>query len=210
MPKFSLLTINCFGVPAPQTRPRLLALADVLNRSALDVVCFQEVQSHIYRRLLMHALTSDRYCSYERFSHAQKGGLLTVSRAPIQDSGFTLYTARGLWYTPAVADWVLHKGVLCTRIMVGSVPVIVLNTRLNANYHADWQKHSHYTHHEQSQLRQLAGIVNSQPPEAIVIVTGDFNIPRGSWLYEEFLQASGLIDPLTRDERPTYRAWKVM
>src|SRR5260221_4807245 len=133
MPKFSLLTINCFGVPAPQTRPRLLALADVLNRSALDVVCFQEVQSHIYRRLLMHALTSYRYCAYERFIHAPKGGLLTVSRAPIQDSGFTLYTARGLRYTPAVSDSVLHTSVLDTAIMVGSVPVIVLNTHLNPN-----------------------------------------------------------------------------
>jgi endonuclease/exonuclease/phosphatase family metal-dependent hydrolase len=36
-------------------------------------------------------------------------------------------------------------------------------------------------------------------------VAGDFNIPRGNWLYDEFLQLSGLYDPLAGDGRPTYR-----
>jgi endonuclease/exonuclease/phosphatase family metal-dependent hydrolase len=210
MSTFSLLTINCFGVPTPQTRNRLLALADTLNQLPLNMVCFQEVQSHIYRRLLLHALVRYRSSAFEPFLHAPKGGLLTVSRTPIEASDFTLYTARGLWYTPAMADWILHKGILCTRLMVGQVPVIVLNTHLNANYKGNWQLHSHYTHHEQSQLRQLADMVNVQPKDAIVVVAGDFNIPRGSWLYDEFLQATGLIDPLTGDQRPTYRARRGM
>ena len=40
----------------------------------------------------------------------------------------------------------------------------------------------------------------------LVVAAGDFNFPRGSWLYEEFLAESGMIDPLAGDRRPTVRA----
>ena len=38
-----------------------------------------------------------------------------------------------------------------------------------------------------------------------MVVAGDFNVPRGSWLYDAFLEATGLCDPLAGDDRPTYR-----
>ena len=41
----------------------------------------------------------------------------------------------------------------------------------------------------------------------LVVAAGDFNFPRGSWLYDEFLAASGMIDPLAGDARPTVRAF---
>ncbi|HLO18754.1 MAG TPA: hypothetical protein VK206_28240, partial [Anaerolineales bacterium] len=34
---------------------------------------------------------------------------------------------------------------------------------------------------------------------------GDFNIPRGSKLYRDFLANSGLTDPMAGDTRPTHR-----
>src|SRR4051812_33292422 len=76
MPNFSLLTFNCFGVPALTTRRRLLTLARELNQRADMVVCLQEVQAHIYRRLLMQE-TTHTACAYEQHLHAPKGGLLT-------------------------------------------------------------------------------------------------------------------------------------
>ncbi|MEP7284673.1 MAG: endonuclease/exonuclease/phosphatase family protein [Chloroflexota bacterium] len=205
MTTFSLLTLNCFGVPAPQTRRRLLALADELNRNPVSVVCFQEVQANIYRRLLIKAGTRYSAHAYEPFVHAPKGGLLTLTQSPIEHSEFTLYLARGRWYTFAMADRILHKGILITRITVDQQPVIILNTHLNANYLGDWQAQNHYTLHERSQLRQLAEVVNAQPSNAVIVVAGDFNIPRHSSLYEEFIAASGLTDPMTGDPRPTFR-----
>lgn len=198
--------MNCFGVPGPTTSRRLKALASALDQMPLCVVCFQEVQAHVYCRLLKYACTHYPSSAFQPFIHAPKGGLLTLSRLHIQKAEFTLYTARGRWYSPAVADWILHKGVLATHLTLAGQSIIVLNTHTNANYRADWQAMNHYTRQEQSQLRQLAAIVRQQPPDAIVIVVGDLNIPRGSWLYDEFLAESGMIDPLAGDARPTFRA----
>jgi endonuclease/exonuclease/phosphatase (EEP) superfamily protein YafD len=58
---------------------------------------------------------------------------------------------------------------------------------------------------EEKQLGQLAKTVRSQRQDSIVIVVGDFNIPRGSKLYHDFLSNSGLTDPLAGDPRPTLR-----
>ncbi len=47
--------------------------------------------------------------------------------------------------------------------------------------------------------------MKSFPAEALVMLVGDFNLPRGSWLYEDFLAESGMEDTLAGDKRPTYR-----
>jgi endonuclease/exonuclease/phosphatase family metal-dependent hydrolase len=205
MTPFSLLTLNCFGVPAPATRQRLLTLAQELDRRAPSVACIQEVQAHAFRRMLTAACTRYPEAAFEPFSYAPKGGLLTLARQPFAERQFTLYRERGLWYTPALADWMLHKGVLSTHTLLDGVRVVVLNTHLSANYRGNWDADNQYVRTERSQLRQLAEIVAAQPPDAIVIAAGDFNIPRGGRLYEEFLAASGMTDPLAGDRRPTFR-----
>src|SRR5207245_6957938 len=116
MTTFSLLTISCFGVPGPTTSRRLKALTSALDQLPLCVLCFQEVQAHVYCRLLTRACTQYPSSAFQPFIHAPKGGLLTLSRLHIQKAEFTLYTARGRWYSPAVADWILHKGVLATQL----------------------------------------------------------------------------------------------
>jgi endonuclease/exonuclease/phosphatase family metal-dependent hydrolase len=205
MPRLSLLTLNCFGVPTFATRPRLLALAEELNRSPYGVVCLQEVQAHAYARLLVAACSAYGASASEPFLHAPKGGLLTLARGPIKRREFILYRERSVVGPPALMDWALHKGVLLTEFAIDGRPVVVLNTHLNANYFASWGRGSRYAEVERRQLLQLAEIVREQPAEALVVAAGDFNIPRGSWLYDEFLAASGMCDPLAGDERPTLR-----
>lgn len=206
MAEFSMITLNCFGVPTTSTRRRLYTLAQEVNHRPAAVVCLQEVQAHRYRKLLTHACRHVYpYHAAETFIHAPKGGLLTLSQMPIYGNDFTLYEARGLWYTPALADWILHKGVLCTQLMLGDMRVVVLNTHLTANYRGRWGRDDMFAQQEHRQLQQLAQIVTMQPLDVLVIVAGDFNIPRGSWLYDEFLAASGLTDPLADDMQPTLR-----
>lgn len=205
MPQFSLLTLNCFGVPTFATRPRLLALARELNQSPYDVVCLQEVQTHAYARLLTAACTAYGASASEPFLYAPKGGLLTLALAPIARQEFILYRERSVVSPPALMDWALHKGVLLTELAVGGWMVVVLNTHLNANYLGRWGKGGRYAEIERRQLLQLAEIVRAQPADALVVAAGDFNIPRGSWLYDEFLEASGMYDPLADDPRPTLR-----
>jgi endonuclease/exonuclease/phosphatase family metal-dependent hydrolase len=205
MPKFSLLTLNCFGVPTGTTRQRLVALARELGARACAVVALQEVQTHRYRRILTAASPSYQAQAFEPFAHAPKGGLLTLARLPIERARFVLYRSREISHPPALMDWMLHKGVLATQVTLEGVPIVVLNTHLNANYSGDWSEANRYTRNEREQLRQLAEIVAEQPANALVITCGDFNFPRGSWLYQAFLAESGMIDPLAGDARPTYR-----
>jgi len=206
MVHFSLVTFNCFGAPAPNVRRRLLVLAHELNQRADNVVCLQEAQAHAYRKLLTHACIGYPFACYEPFVHAPKGGLLTLATLPIERHEFVLYRSRRIVRPPALMDWMLHKGVLVTRMSLAGLPIVALNTHLSANYSVNWNPDNHYARIEHAQLQQLAEIVRAQPPEALVVAAGDFNFPRGSWLYEEFVAASGMIDPLAGDRRPTVRA----
>ncbi len=204
MPTFSLLTLNVFGVPAPGTRRRLHWLATTLNAEAQTVVCLQEVQAHTYRRQIVRDADAYPASAFEPFIHAPKGGLLTLAAAHIEDSRFILYHERGLWFTPALADWILHKGVLLTRLTVSGQPIVVLNTHLTANYIGDWRESNVYARHEHKQLEELAELVRAEPAETLVVVCGDFNVPRGTWLYDSFIASSGLTDPRADAIEATY------
>jgi endonuclease/exonuclease/phosphatase family metal-dependent hydrolase len=205
MTQFSLVTFNCLGAPATNARRRLLALAQELGERADNVVCLQEAQAHAYRELLIQACSQHPFSCYEPFVHAPKGGLLTLATLAIEHYEFVLYRSRQIVRPPALMDWVLHKGVLLTRFSLADLPLVVLNTHLSANYSVNWNTDNHYARIEHSQLQQLAEIVRAQPPEALVVAAGDFNVPRGSWLYNDFLRESGMVDPLAGDTRPTHR-----
>jgi len=202
---FSLLTLNCFGLWLPDTRRRLLALARELEHCHHQIVCLQEIQLHSYQRLLVNACASYPYPMYEPYFHCPKGGLLTLSRIPITSKSFEPYTERGLWYTPMLLDKLFYKGMLIKKLTWAGIPMVIINTHLLANYVGDWERHGMYARVEEKQLQQLAETVRVQPIDSLLIVVGDFNIPRGSDLYYDFLATSGLTDPLAGDTRPTYR-----
>lgn len=211
MGNFSLLTLNCFGAPGWNTTLRLRQLGEELNQSDYAIACLQEVQTHYYRRLLIEACNHFYPAqAYKDFLHAPKGGLLTFSRSKLRRVQFQLFADRGLWYTPALADWILHKGVLISESECDDMPVIVMNTHLTANYTGDWSRSSVFARQECRELMQIAGLVHAQPRDALVIVCGDFNIPRGSWMYDQFISESGMIDPLADDVRPTFRPHAMM
>jgi endonuclease/exonuclease/phosphatase family metal-dependent hydrolase len=200
---FSLLTLNCFGLWLPNTARRLLALAKELDQSSYQVVCLQEIQLHAYQRLLVKECGSYPHSRYEPYAHCPKGGLLTLSRLPITSTSFEPYTERGLWYTPMLLDRLFFKGMLITKLTWSKIPIVIINTHLLANFAGDWERHGMYARVEEKQLRELAETARSQPADSITIVVGDFNIPRGSGLYHDFLAHSGLTDLLAGDTRPT-------
>ena len=201
---FSLLTLNCFGGYLPYTSRRLLALGRELEQRSDQVVCLQEIQLHRYRQLLVKACASYSYPFHEPYLHCPKGGLLTLSRIPM-NKRFEPYIERGLWYTPMFMDKILYKGMLIHKLTWAGIPMVIINTHILANYVGDWERRGMYARVEEKQLRQLAKTVKAQPVEAVIIVVGDFNIPRGSKLYNDFLENSGLTDTLAGDTRPTLR-----
>ena len=202
---FFLLTLNCFGLWLPTTKPRLAALAKELEQSPYQIVCLQEIQLHAYRDLLVDGCPSYLHALYEPYIHCPKGGLLTLSRLPVTGSSFQPYAERGLWYTPMLLDRLFLKGMLITSLTWNAIPMAIINTHLLANFAGDWRRHGMYARVEEKQLQQLAETVHSQPADTLIIVVGDFNIPRGSSLYHRFLAHSGLTDLLADDPRPTLR-----
>jgi endonuclease/exonuclease/phosphatase family metal-dependent hydrolase len=199
-------------VPLPAaTRARLATLGRLLDGAGLDIICLQEVQFSGFLPLLRRGFVSFPHLVYQPNWHAPKGGLVTLSRWPVEAVDFVSFREHGpWWYTPAFADWLLHKGMLVTRIAVGGTPVVVVNTHLLANYSGDWSPGNRFARHQREQLQRLAEVVNGLDRRLPVVVAGDFNVPRGNWLYDEFVRATALRDVLTGDDRPTFRQAMLM
>src|SRR5690349_7691960 len=183
---FSLLTLNCFGGYLPNTSRRLRALAQELEQRSDEVVCLQEIQLHKYQKLLVKACASYSYSFHEPYLQCPKGGLLTLSRIPMSKS-FEPYEERGLWYTPMLMDKILYKGMLIHNFIWAGITMVLINTHILANYVGDWERHGIYSRVEEKQLQQMANTVRRQAADSIVIVMGDFNIPRRSQLYDDLL-----------------------
>ncbi|NJK31987.1 MAG: endonuclease/exonuclease/phosphatase family protein [Deltaproteobacteria bacterium] len=204
-PAFSLVTFNCFGGLSWSPRRRLLTLARELERAGPTAVCLQEVQTHGARRLLIDACQSYTAHAYAPGLQAPRGALLTLSRAPLSQGTFLSYETQGAWHGPTLMDRLTRKGALVAQLYWGELSVVIINTHLLANYGADWRRASRAAQDQQRQLLDLAALVRQQPAARLVVLAGDFNLPRGSWLYEEFVASSGMLDSLAADMRPTYR-----
>ena len=202
---FSLLTLNCFGLWLPNTERRLQALANELNQSSYQVVCLQEIQLHRYQKLLVKECASYPYSFHDPYFHCPKGGLLTLSRLPLTSTSFESYIERGLRYTPMLLDRLFFKGMSITHLTWNKIPFVIINTHLLANFAGDWERRGMYARVEEKQLQQLAETVRTQHTDSIILVVGDFNIPRGSELSQDILVDSGLTDLLADDTRPTLR-----
>jgi len=205
MPEFSLLTINAFGLPILITWRQMANLARELNRIGTEVICLQEVQNNAYLPLLQRRLEGYPYQAFEWRGFAPKGGLFTAARSPIEKSRFYPYPNRGRFLSIGFADWALFKGILVADFEVEGRRIIVMNTHLHANYTAGWQPKNPLARIQLDQVRTLVALIGAQPQDALVVVCGDFNFPRQTFLYDELMSNSGLSDPLAVDPRPTYR-----
>jgi len=210
MPFFSLLTINSFGLPFFLGWQRINALSRELNNRDETVLCLQEIQQGAYLPILGKHLTDFPHQFFKKNAYAPMGGLVTASRLPFVRSESLPFPDRGKWLSLGFADWALQKGVLVTGFNVDGLQVVVLNTHLHANYMGKWHKENALAKIQSNQVQYLAEQARAQPEDALVVVCGDFNFPRNTFLYDELIQGSGFVDPLKDDPRPTYRAVSLM
>ncbi len=209
MAQFSLLTLNSFGLPFFVAWRRLPRLVRELHRHSTSLICLQEIQQNAYLPLVMRGLRGYPHFAFHPNRFAPRGGLLTASRLALEHAGFASYRNQGPWLSATFGDRFLDKGLLFAHLRVGRRPLIVVNTHLNVNYSGNWSRTNYFARIAHEQIQQLAEWVRAQPPEVLMIVCGDFNFPRASFLYEELLAASGLTDPLMDDPRPTYRPFSI-
>ncbi|WP_329560942.1 endonuclease/exonuclease/phosphatase family protein [Kitasatospora sp. NBC_01266] len=194
-----LLTFNTLF--RGSARARLRALGAVLERSEYDIVCLQEVMSTRNLGALREVATSYRQVGYAPVFPMIRGGLVTLSRLPLTGRQFSLFRPA----RPVRREWVILKGALLTHHQVGDLRLTVVNTHLSANRDDDWSPQNRYTRVEAAELRQLGRVVRAAGPGTPLVVAGDFNVPRDSSTYGEFVRASGLRDALAGDREPTFR-----
>jgi len=210
MGDFSLLSLNTFGIPFFLSLGRLKRLAKELDQLPVETICLQEVQQNEYAPLIKNGLATFPNHCYQKHTYAPEGGLAVFSRIPVVHSNFEVYQDRGRMFSIGFADWALYKGILSVTFDVEGMPVIVMNTHMNANYSGVWHPANPLVQVELSQVRQLGRAIGSLPETSLVIVCGDFNFPRASFLYEELVKENNLLDPLVEDLRPTYRPFPLV
>lgn len=94
------------------------------------------------------------------------------------------------------------KGVLVTRL-AGS-GLCVVNTHPVSNRDGDWSSTGRFYPLHRAQLDALARVVLSVAGPAVVC--GDFNIDRGSSLFDDFVAGTGLVDAFGGSCPATFRA----
>ncbi len=204
--RLTVLTFNCWGlpVPIPGLRRRLRAIGRALAESDIDIACLQEVGRWRHLPLLQHNGVWPHTVAVTHPYHP-KGGLVTLARRPVIETTYRPFRERGRAASLHATEWYQSKGVLRATALIGGQRVVIFNTHLAANYNARWGRNDPYARVERAQLRELADEINAVPRDMLVVVAGDFNVPRHSWLYDEFCGATGMIDPLYDSSEPTYR-----
>lgn len=210
MAEFSLLSLNTFGLPLFLGLRRLMRLTNQLDRFGASILCLQEIQQNAYVSFLNRGLPDYPHRAFETSFFAPKGGLFTAARLPLANKRFVAYENRGKLLSAGFADWVLKKGVLVSQFEIENQKVVVMNTHLHANYAGVWNPDNAMSRIQLDQVLHLAAMVKEQPDEAMVIVCGDFNFPRGTFLYDELMNRGQLHDPLAKDPRPTYRPFPLI
>ena len=208
--EFTLLSLNTFGIPFFLSWGRLIRLAGELERLDSTVICLQEIQQNAYAPLLVRHLPAYPHRAVFPHVYAPKGGLGIFSCIPLIQQCFEPYLDRGLRFFITFADWALFKGVLIVNLQIEGINIFVLNTHMNANYSGDWHPKNPLALVQLRQIQKVSALLKEMPAEALIILCGDLNFPRASFLYEELVAQNGLSDPLRDDPRPTYRPFPLV
>lgn len=201
-----LLTYNTLW--RPDARARLGVLGRWLERSDVDVACFQEVVSRRRVALLRSLAPSFPHVVWRPFGPfglGVRGGLVILSRLPVLSHRSAVYELRGRWRDAGRSDRVIRKGLLLAELDAGGDRLTLVNTHLLANYAADWSEGNGFARQEHAELQQLANELEGTPPDRPLVVTGDLNVPSETWLLDAFLRRTGLRDAFDCRGEPTCR-----
>jgi endonuclease/exonuclease/phosphatase family metal-dependent hydrolase len=193
-------------------RERLAAIAPVLDASDIDFLCLQEVTQRRNIGLLQRQLSGYQPAAFRPYGPAVMGGLVTFARRQIERSAYEVFRGRGPHWTLGWADRLLRKGFLISWLRLDSLPVVVVNTHMLANYDEDWAPGNRFARQQGNDLEQLAAAVSRLDRDSLVIVAGDLNVPMTSPMLKRlidscelrhaFASASGAVPPTIRHTRP--------
>ncbi len=190
-----VLSWNIWGMPlrAPHIKKRFEKISSIINsKKDVDIVNFQEVFLYSSLRILKKGLSNFPYLIYQPFFYGPKGGLVVFSKKPLKKISFVPFPNRGTFKNHSLVDIFLFKGFLAYEISSNGWAI---NTHFPTNYNHCWLPDSIYGQHQQSAISSLIDFVRNQERKSCLYIAGDFNFPRHSKLYHDFINNLSLWDP---------------
>jgi endonuclease/exonuclease/phosphatase family metal-dependent hydrolase len=210
----SIISFNAFGSPfhaykamttlfSTHVYKRFFYLSDQLNKSSADIIALQEVNTYPQYFYLKYNLINFPYVYYRPYIQGPKGGIVFFSKIPFEEVKYITFEKRGRYSDNSLVARLLKRGMLIGRVK--GMPVTVINTHLTHNPAHDWSKHSDIRPIHDSQLAQIIKYLHENVfGDKTVILAGDFNIPKSSELFKDFIERSKLVDVFHEYTRSTY------
>ncbi|KAF2746892.1 DNase I-like protein [Sporormia fimetaria CBS 119925] len=180
--RLCVLSLNCWGLKFI-SKARNERLAEIGAQIAAadpkpDIVGLQECWTQQDYNAIRER--TEHFLPYGKFYHSGifGGGLVILSRWPIEESNMVRYPLNGRPAAFYRGDWYVGKGVACARIRMGPTRrdiVEVFCTHLHAPYEAE--PHDSYLCHRTAQAWEIAKLMRGAAERGhLVIGLGDFNM----------------------------------
>lgn len=204
---FTIITFNTYGVPllSPFPFERYKILANKLEHLAIDVINLQEVHTHSLLRLLKERLPSYPFVTFKPSLFGPKGALVIFSRHPFEEVYYNSFATTKKRLSERIFQSInlRNKGALVIKLH--DMPLVIINTHLTANTDNDWSQKNRYYSIHQEEITQLVILLREiKERKNTAILSGDFNIAKGSKLYQQFIRLSNAKDAFQKNAEPTY------
>lgn len=129
---------------------------------------------------------------------------MIFSKLPFEKVIYQDFFTQGQYHNKSITGYLSRKGVLLAKLK--NYPLWVLDTHLTQNSDHDWSENNRYIPILTKQLEQLIRLRDHfTKREQAVILAGDFNMPKGTRYYHDFLKSTKLRDAFPKDSFPTYQ-----
>lgn len=193
--KLRVLTLNCWGVPI-FSRDRILrmrAIGQALAQFNFDVVALQEVYREEDRQIIaQHAVRGGLVYTHYFPSGLIGSGLFTLSRFPIEATGFLRFRLNGRSHDLARSDYYAGKGVgrLRLRLPIGAIDVY------NAHFIAPYLEFGPdiYFAHRVAQALETVRYIQVESKDVPTVLMSDINSIPDSLVYRTLVSIGELED----------------
>jgi endonuclease/exonuclease/phosphatase family metal-dependent hydrolase len=181
---------------------RIKKIGELLEKENADVIMLQEAHTYLAINLLKTQLTSYPYSIYKHYLYGPRGGLVIFSKHPLEKQTYTNYQIRGSLLNKSFVAHVIRNGILICKVK--GMPLWLFNTHLTPNMDYNYTKNNRFSRIIEAQLRQLANVIKSYEEKGDqVVIGGDFNADKNSYLYKVFTEESRASDLFVRETSPT-------
>lgn len=188
-----LATLNVWALPEPLGRDvatRIDAIGQKISSLDLDLIAFQEVWTQdTARRLEVAGRRAGLRQAWP--GGGSSGGLLILSRYPIDEVSFERFALRGEAERIATnLEYLSGKGFAVVRVSTPAGPLLVVNTHLHARY-SKIAAHRHVPHRTVQAIQMASSFHHRSEP---IVAMGDFNFREGEPDYKVLTEIIGMDD----------------